>query len=91
MPKFDVCAEASAIEQGAAMELAECNASTEQTFVFSDSGAISPAADPNLCLTLGDATRFGRSKQNQIKALSLETCAPESAAMQTWATRTGLD
>jgi hypothetical protein len=88
MPEFDLCMQASAIEAGAALELAACDGSEAQSFTFSDAGTISPAASPDLCLTLGEDTRFGRSQQNQIKDLSLAQCASEQAASQTWAYRT---
>ncbi|WGW04118.1 ricin-type beta-trefoil lectin domain protein [Tropicibacter oceani] len=88
MPAFDVCAEIAAPQVGATVALANCTGSETQSFVFAGQGTISPALAPDLCLTLGADTRFGRSPTNQIKALSLQTCSDDLAAFQTWANRT---
>ena len=90
MPEFDVCAEATSIQAGASVALANCSGDEAQAFVFSGEGSITPAADTSLCITLGDETRTGRSDTNQIKVLTLETCDEARAPYQTWATR-GLD
>lgn len=87
MPEFDVCAQMTGLKAGAAVELATCDGSDLQRFAFSGEGVISPATAPDMCLTVGSDTRSGRSDTNQIKALTLELCAPEQAAFQTWATR----
>lgn len=88
MPVFDVCMQASTAEAGASVELATCDGSEGQTWAFDGEGAIAPAAAPELCLTLADETRTGRSPENQMKALSLETCSADMAASQTWSNRT---
>ncbi len=88
MPEFDVCAEIASIDEGAAVGLAACDGSDAQAFVFSGTGTITPAGATDLCLTLGQDTRSGRSDANQIKALSLETCSDERAAYQGWGNRT---
>lgn len=88
MPEFDVCMQAAAIEPGARLELAACDGTQAQRFSFSGEGTITPASAPELCLTLGEDTRFGRSKTNQIKVLTLAECAPGLAASQTWGYRT---
>lgn len=91
MPKFDVCAQVGAPAAGAKLDLEACDGSPEQTFVFSGEGTITPASAPDLCLTLAEATRSGRSDANQIKALTLEPCSDEAAAYQTWGARVGLE
>jgi len=48
---------------------------------------ITPSAAPDMCLTLAQDSRFGRSDQNQIKNLTLETCDQDLLAYQTWAVR----
>ncbi|KQB97712.1 hypothetical protein AL073_01890 [Loktanella sp. 1ANDIMAR09] len=88
MPEFDVCAEVAGMEAGSEVGLAECDGSLEQTFVFSGEGTITPASVADMCLTLGEDTRSGRSDTNQIRALSLEVCSEDSAAYQTWSNRT---
>ncbi|WP_270724972.1 RICIN domain-containing protein [Shimia sp. Alg240-R146] len=90
MPKFDVCAQIDGVEVGATVSLAACDGSSKQSFVFSGDGVITPASAQELCLTVGEDTRFGRSKQNQIKAMTLQTCDADLATHQTWAVRTGL-
>lgn len=88
MPEFDVCAQTTSTQAGATLELAECDGSEAQSFVFSGEGTITPASATDLCFTVGEDTRSGRSDTNQIKNLTLETCAADHAAYQTWATRT---
>ena len=88
MPEFDVCVQAIAAETGASVELAACDGSDMQSWAFDGEGTIAPASATDLCLTLADDTRTGRSEENQMKALSLETCADDLAATQTWANRT---
>lgn len=88
MPEFDVCAEVSSLEAAAVVDLAERDGSESQSFVFSGEGTISPAAASGMCLTLGKGIRTGRSDTNQIKDLTLEDCADNRAAYQTWGNRT---
>lgn len=88
MPEFDVCAEITSTQAGAAVGLSDCNGSEAQNFLFSGEGTITSASAPDMCLTLGEETRSGRSESNQIKELSLEECSDERAAYQTWAVRT---
>ncbi|MEM5585827.1 ricin-type beta-trefoil lectin domain protein [Roseibium sp. AS2] len=87
MPKFEVCAEYSSVEAGTKIDLATCDSSAAQSFVFSGEGVITPASATDMCLTLAEDTRFGRSKENQIKNLSLETCEDSLSSYQTWAIR----
>ncbi|PIB25639.1 hypothetical protein BFP76_00435 [Amylibacter kogurei] len=88
MPEFDVCMAATGNEAGDTVALASCDGSAEQSWVFDGQGTIAPTANPEICITLGDETRTGRSKENQMKALTLETCSDELATVQTWDTRT---
>jgi len=88
MPEFDVCMQAATLEAGAALELVTCDGSDAQRFNFADGSTISPVAASDICLTLGEDTRTGRSKTNQIKALSLETCDDAKAAYQVFSFRT---
>lgn len=87
MPEFDVCAEVASVEAGTAVELADCDGSDGQSFVFPGEGTIVPASAPEMCFTVGEDTRSGRSDTNQIKALSLETCDEGRAAYQVWSAR----
>ncbi|WP_417271703.1 ricin-type beta-trefoil lectin domain protein [Celeribacter sp.] len=88
MPEFDVCMQAASLEAGAALELVTCDGSDAQSFDFSGEGTIFPVAAPELCVTLGEDTRFGRSQENQIKEMTLEVCDDASAASQIWSYRT---
>lgn len=88
MPEFDVCAQARSTAAGTTLDLAECDGSEAQAFVFTGEGTITPASAPDMCFTVADETRTGRSDANQIKVLSLELCSDELAASQTWAVRT---
>ncbi|MBU2963432.1 RICIN domain-containing protein [Citreicella sp. C3M06] len=87
MPEFDVCMQAPSTEPGTALELVSCDGSEAQNFIFSGAGTITPASAPQLCVTVGADTRFGRSEENQIKALTLEPCTDARAAYQIWGNR----
>ena len=88
MVNFDVCTQISSTEAGSALELAACDGSDEQSFSFTGEGTITPTSAPEMCFTVAEETRSGRSDANQIKVLSLETCSDDLAAYQTWAVRT---
>ena len=88
MPEFDVCVQATSTDAGAALELASCDGSEAQSWVFGGEDTIAPAAAPEVCVTLADETRTGRSDTNQMKALSLQACSVDLASVQTWANRT---
>jgi len=88
MPEFDVCMQAASIEAGASVELGACDGTDSQTWVFAGEGTIAPVSATQVCLTLADETRTGRSEENQMKALTLETCSTDLSASQTWAYRT---
>jgi len=87
MPEFDVCADVPAAEAGASIALAECDGGDTQRFVFSGEGTIVPASAPEMCFTLADDTRTGRSDTNQIKVLSLEACSEGQTPYQSWSAR----
>lgn len=88
MPEFDVCMQAPSTEAGASAELASCDGSTAQSWVFDGKGTITPASAPELCLTVSGETRTGRSDDNQMIALALFACDADQAANQTWSSRT---
>ena len=88
MPEFDVCAQVDGMDAGSAVSLAACDGSDAQSFAFSGEGTITPASASNMCLTLGEDTRAGRSDTNQIKTLTLEECSDEAAPRQIWGNRT---
>ena len=90
MPEFDVCAEITSAEAGASIALSACNGSKSQSFIFSGEGTIVPSSATNMCVTVAEATRTGRSSANQIKVLTLEACAEDKKAYQSWAVRSGL-
>ena len=87
MPEFDVCAEISSINAGTLVSLAACDGGKAQSFQFSGEGAIAFGPAPEMCLTLAEDTRTGRSDTNQIKVMSLEICSNSKRAFQTWAVR----
>ncbi len=74
MPEFDHGAKVSSVDAGTSIDLAECDGSDAQSFVFSGEGTIVPALATEMCFILADDTRAGRSDVNQIKMLSLEAC-----------------
>lgn len=88
MVNFDVCTQITSTDAGSALELAACDGSEAQSFEFSGEGVITPASASDMCLTVAEDTRSGRSDANQIKVLSLEACADDKAAYQIWGVRT---
>ena len=87
MPEFDVCMQATSLEAGGTVELATCDGSQAQSWIFDGEGTIAPAMAPDICLTSAEETRTGRSDENQMKGLTLEACADDMTASQAWATR----
>lgn len=89
MPNYDVCATLSSLNTGAKLGLATCEGNEFQTISLTDDGKLSPTAAPNLCLTAGEDTRYGRggTSKHQIKTLTLENCDASIAAYQTWRVR----
>lgn len=88
MPEFDVCMQAPSTDAGASVELAACDGSDAQSWAFDGEGTIAPVSAPQMCLTLAEETRTGRSAENQMKALSLQACSSEMEASQVWSNRT---
>lgn len=88
MPEFDVCASLPSNDAGTIPTLETCDGSDAQSFVFTGEGTITPASATDMCLTVAEDTRSGRSDANQIKVLSVESCDDASAAYQTWGVRT---
>ncbi len=89
MPEFDVCAQLASFDEGTTVDLAACDSSDAQAFVFSGEGTITPASATDMCLTATGDTRTGRSDENQMKTLALAACADDLASTQTWGVRTG--
>lgn len=91
MPIYDVCAQAVSLAAGAEVGLGACDGSELQSFTVNADGTIAPTAAPELCLTLGAESRFGRGSDHQIRDLSLETCSAENAGVQQFGARISLD
>lgn len=91
MVNFDVCTQASSTEAGSLLELAACDGSEAQSFEFSGEGMINPSSAPEMCMTLAEDTRSGRSDANQIKVLSLEACSDDQSAYQMWGVRSSVE
>ncbi len=91
MVNFDVCTQAPSTEAGSLLELAACDGSDIQSFVFSGEGTITPMSAPEMCMTVAEDTRSGRSDANQIKVLSLEACSDDKSAYQTWGARSSVE
>lgn len=88
MVNFEVCAQITSTEAGSALELTACDGSDVQSFEFLGEGPIVPTSAPDMCLTVAEDTRSGRSDANQIKVLSLEACSENLAPYQNWGVRT---
>jgi len=91
MVNFDVCTQITSTDAGSTLELADCDGSEAQSFMFTGEGTITPTSAPDMCFTVAEDTRSGRSDANQIKVLSLESCSDDLAAYQNWGVRSSLD
>jgi cytochrome c oxidase subunit 2 len=80
-------------DAGTEVSLTACDGSDAQQFDVADSGTISPATAPGMCLTAGEETSMGRggTSPHQIKTLTLQECSDEQTAAQEWFTRTQED
>jgi len=87
MPEFDVCIQAASTEMDGAVELASCDGSDAQSWVFDGEGTIVPTSATDLCLTVTGETRTGRSDENQMIPMSLQECSDDMAANQIWSNR----
>ena len=87
---FDVCATTDGTEAGAEISLSACDGSDLQQFDVAENGYISPKSAPDMCLTAGKETAFGRggTSPHQIKTLTLQSCGDDLTAYQEWTTRT---
>ena len=88
-PEFDVCITLESTEPDALASLTSCDGSDAQNIVFTANGNISPVSAPNMCMTVGDETSFGRggTSPHQIRTLTLQLCSAELATRQEWTTR----
>ena len=88
-PAFDVCASLPSTEVGTKVALTDCDGSDAQMLVFAENGSISPKSAPDMCLTVGEETSFGRggTSPHQIKELTLQNCSGELASRQQWEAR----
>lgn len=91
LPNFDVCASVTKPLVGAHIDLASCDGSVAQQFVFANNGTITPTSNPELCITASGETTYGRSQTHQKKVLTLETCSAEMSSKQVWRTRSSED
>lgn len=91
LPNFDVCASVKNPVAGAHIDLASCDGSEAQQFVFANNGTITATANNALCVTASGETTYGRSQTHQKKALTLETCSAEMSSKQVWRTRSSED
>ncbi|MBX2848849.1 MAG: RICIN domain-containing protein [Acidiferrobacterales bacterium] len=78
---------------GSKLGLEECDESSQQQFVFTKEGQIRPRESPQLCLSAGEETRFGRNgtSPHQISDLTAEACSEDIAKFQQWRTRSEAD
>ena len=89
LPAFELCASLPSTDTGTKVALADCDGSDAQNLVFAANGNISPKMAPDMCLTVGEETSFGRggTSPHQIKELTLQSCSDELASRQQWEAR----
>ncbi len=49
-----------------------------------------PASATDMCVSVAEDTRTGKSDANQIKVLSLEACSEDKSGSQMWAVRSSV-
>jgi len=87
MPVYDVCASIADLTAGAEVALSACG-DAATPISFNADGTLTPVAAPELCLTAAEESRMGKGSEHQIRDLTLEACAADNAAYQTWQART---
>ncbi len=91
MSELDVCVQLESLEAGASIGLAACDGNSLQLIAFGEDGSLRAIGAPEMCLTVGADTSFGRSKVHQIKTLSLQSCSEELSAYQLFRGRVAAD
>ncbi len=93
MPKYDLCAQLSALGPGARVGLAKCSDDLRQQFSFEEPGPIRASGAEDLCLTASLDTQLGRggTSEHQIKGLSLKACSEDRLLFQIWRSRSSAD
>lgn len=87
IPYFDVCMTVASIEIGSAITLAPCAGSDDQKFSLQADGRLSVQSKPELCVTVSSTSKRegrGGTPVHVMRPLSLQPCADESAAYQSW-------
>ncbi len=83
---FDVCMQANGATAGAGIGVGKCDDTELQRFDLLSDRTIRLRSADELCLSVGDDTRFGRGGPtgHQYKDLTLEPCSGERRAQQQW-------
>ncbi len=84
---FDICMAVSALDVGAAIELAPCDQSDVQKFSLQSDGRLSMAAKPDLCITVNDTQKRegrGGTPVHVMRPVSLQPCSDDAKALQSW-------
>lgn len=93
MTGFNVCMEAKGTTAGTTLWGTECDGGEMQDFELLSDQTIRLSSADQLCLSVGDETRFGRRGPtgHQYKDLTLEVCSEERAAYQQWYMRSSME
>lgn len=86
MTGFNVCMQAKAKTAGAMIGAEACDGNQLQNFDLRDDQTIRLKTAGDLCLDVGDETRFGRGGPtgHQYKDLTLAVCSEQRSAHQQW-------
>jgi len=86
--EYKVCVKANTLKAGESLYIDHCDKSSEQTWMMSKTGKLSPTDKPELCLTISDKPIEAGTPpgfdQYWIRSLSLETCDNAIADRQQW-------
>lgn len=78
----DLCVAARRVRPGGELFVAECSASTTQSWIASSDGRVHPADDTSLCVTIERGAPDGISLYN--RHLTLEPCADYTPRLTAW-------
>ena len=86
MTGFNVCMQAMNTTAGSRIGAEACDGNALQNFDLLPDGTIRLQTANDLCLSVGEETRFGRGGPtgHQYKDLTLEPCSEEREAYQQW-------
>jgi hypothetical protein len=89
MPYYELCLQPESTSAGARLVLVKCMAEDPRVWALQDEGEIALVASPDMCITIAEGPgRDAGGPQYLMKGVGLDSCSPQSADRQRWATTT---